>query len=111
MPKTFEPYQAINQSRLEPWREEIIQMRSVNWPYRKIAAWLAEEAEITVSLQAVQQFCKARGITKGGGAKPPPPGRKSEPRRAKIRTTKRKTLFEYHGEDQPIDLSKLKSER
>ena len=111
MPKTFEPYQAINQSRLEPWREEIIQMRSLNWPYRKIAEWLAEESEITVSLQAVQQFCKVRGITKGGGAKPPPPIRKSEPRRTTTRTTKRKTLFEYTGEDQPIDLSILKSER
>ena len=111
MPKIFEPYQAINQSRMEPWRAEITQMRSVNWPYRKIAEWLADEAEIRVSLQAVQQFCKVRGITKSGGAKPPPPGRKSDPGRTKPRSTKRKTLFEYDGGDTPIDLSKLKSER
>ncbi|MGC6458464.1 MAG: hypothetical protein ACON4R_08825 [Akkermansiaceae bacterium] len=111
MPKTFEPYQATNQSRLEPWRGEIVQMRSVNWPYRKIAEWLIEEAGITVSLQAVQQFCKVRGITKGGGAKLPPPIRKSEPRRTTTRSAKRRTLFEYNGEDQPIDLSTPKSER
>jgi len=113
MQENFERHQAANQSRLEPWRSHIAEMRRLDWPYQKIAEWLAQHQRIAVSLQAVQQFCKVRGIKKGSAKKLPPPPRKggvpsSPVRKAKSRTKKR---FEYNEANQPIDLSKLNSQR
>jgi hypothetical protein len=113
MSEEFQPYQTVNQSRLEPWRNQIAEMRSLNWPYQKIADWLAQEAEVFVSLQAVHQFCKVRGIVKGSASKPPPPVSTAGPRVTprKKKSAKPKPLFEYDGGDEPIDLSQLKTER
>ena len=110
--ENFEPYQTANQSRLEPWREQIVQMRRLNWPYLKISQWLAEHTGITVSLQAVHQFCKVRDIQKGGASKPPPP-RKTTPSRRPAKKPKRssKKRFEYNEADQPIDLTNLKAQK
>jgi len=112
MLEEFQPYQAINQSRLEAWRNQITEMRSLNWPYQKIADWLARETEISVSLQAVHQFCKVRGIVKGNAATPPPP---TTVNFAQVTPRKKKSggkkLFEYDGGNEPIDLSHLNSQR
>ena len=112
MGSEFQLYQAVNQSRLEPWRNQVAEMRSLRWPYQKIADWLAREAEVSVSLQAVHQFCKVRGIEKGNAATPPPPTSvrmaQGSPRKKKARVKK---LFEYDGGDEPIDLSQLNSQR
>lgn len=61
----FEPYQNPNQSRLEKWRNEITEMRSLNWPYPAIAKWLLDEQQLKISKEAIRQFCKLRNITKG----------------------------------------------
>ena len=112
MQEKFEPYQAVNQSRLEPWRSQIVEMRSLNWPFQKVANWLKQHAGIVVTLQAVHQFCKVRGIAKGSAAKLPPPTpvkvSRVGPRGKKANEKK---LFEYDGGDAPIDLSHLKSQK
>lgn len=58
----FPPHQRPNVSRLETYRSEIVAMRSSKWPFLKIAAWLIDQHRITVSKEAVRQFCKVRGI-------------------------------------------------
>ncbi|GHC56047.1 hypothetical protein GCM10007100_23670 [Roseibacillus persicicus] len=111
MQENFQPYQAINKSRLEPWRNQIAQMRGLNWPYLKIAQWLAQNTEVSVSFQAVQQFCKVRGILKGEQSKPPPPARTTSVPPRRMRKKSATKLFEYNESDQPIDLSNLKREK
>ena len=109
--ENFEPYRATNQSRLEPWREQIVQMRGLNWPYLKISQWLARNTEVSVSFQAVHQFCKVRGIQKGTLPKPPPPKAQVSTRVPGKRKRSSKKRFEYDEADQPIDLSNLKTKK
>ena len=115
MLEKFEPYQAANQSRMEPWRAQIEEMRQLNWPYRKVADWLEENCELKVSLQAVHQFCKVRKIKKGGVVSEPPTPTRPKKTTASVVLPSRlspksrgQELFEYECEGQPIDLSNLK---
>lgn len=115
MLEKFEPYQASNQSRMEPWRTQIEKMRQLNWPYRKVADWLEENCELKVSLQAVHQFCKVRKIRKGEVASEhPTPTRLKKTKTTVVSPSRRSNksrgqkLFEYECEGQPIDLSNLK---
>lgn len=85
-------------------------MRSLNWPFQKVANWLKQHAGIVVTLQAVHQFCKVRGIKKGSSKKPPPPV-SGAPRPSKKRKSRTKKLFEYDEADTPIDLSNLKAQK
>ncbi|MGB0372008.1 MAG: hypothetical protein ACPGN3_11790 [Opitutales bacterium] len=63
--KKHTPYQRTNVSKLETWRDDIVEMRSLNWPHDAIAQWLAEECNFSISGEAVRQFCKVRNISKG----------------------------------------------
>lgn len=63
---SHEPYQHLS-SKLEPHRADIAEMRRLNWPYRKIRDWLAEEKGIAVRHTSVDRFCKVREIKKGRG--------------------------------------------
>ena len=117
MLEKFEPYQAANQSRMEPWRVQIEKMRQLNWPYRKVANWLEENCELKVSLQAVHQFCKVRKIRKGEVASEYPISIRPKKTKTSVVSPSRRShksrghkLFEYECEGQPIDLSNLKSQ-
>lgn len=61
----FEPHRRPNESKLEVFREEIAEMRALEWPLRKIADWLRTEKSCEVSYEAVRNFCDVRGIVKG----------------------------------------------
>ena len=65
MENLFEPYEPPNQSRLEKWKPEIQKMRSLNWPYHKIAKWLEEEQQCKVHKDTIRKFCIVRKIKKG----------------------------------------------
>ena len=67
----FPQHQRPNISRLETYRSEIVAMRSSNWPFLKIAAWLDEHHQITVSKEAVRQFCRIRGIDRNQSVQKP----------------------------------------
>lgn len=64
MQKKFEPHLRPNLSKLETWRSEITEMRSLKWPYTRIVAWLSIEQNFKISSEAVRQFCKVRSISK-----------------------------------------------
>ena len=61
----FELHTIPLKSRLEAWREDIVAMRAAVWPYRRIAKWLRDEKAVSISREAVRQFCVVRGIEKG----------------------------------------------
>lgn len=61
----FEFHQRPNASRLESAEKEIVAMRSASWPYQRIAEWLSAEKNLSVTKEAVRQFCNVRSITKG----------------------------------------------
>ena len=44
-------------------------MRQKAWPYKRIAQWLWEKKGITISSEAIRQFCCVRGIIKNVGSK------------------------------------------
>ena len=67
MDQKFEAHESPNRSQLEKWRPEIITMRSLNWPYHRIAKWLGDEHCLSVSKEAVRKFCRVRNIEKGQG--------------------------------------------
>ena len=51
--------------RLEQWRSEITEMRSLSWPHEKIATrWLLNNKQLKISSEAVRKFCEVRGIKK-----------------------------------------------
>ena len=56
-----------NISRLEAVRETVAHARKLNWPYRRIATYLAEERGMKMSAKSVRLFCIRRKITKGRG--------------------------------------------
>jgi hypothetical protein len=64
----FPMHQRSNVSRLESVKVEIAAMRSAHWPYHRIADWLRSEKAITVSKEAIRQFCSVRHIEKGGSS-------------------------------------------
>ena len=66
-------HHAHTSSRLEPYQSIIATMRSKGWPYRRIVAWLKEEKSLTISWEALRQFCIYRQIQKGKPAAPAPP--------------------------------------
>ncbi len=80
-------------------------MRAAIWPYRRIAKWLREERGISISHEAVRQFCVVRSIEKG--AMPPTPniGEGWQTPISKVRGVRpRKTVipkFDY-DDSQPI---------
>lgn len=78
----FPFHQRPNVSRLEIVREEIIAMRSQNWPYHRIATWLHKDKGIAVTKEAIRQFCDVRKIQKGiprSSTIQNPPGKVSAP--------------------------------
>ena len=67
----FEPYVSPVTSCLSKWQHKIEEMRSLEWPYWKIAEWLLSEHQLTIHKDTIRKFCIRRNITKGS----------SEPRR------------------------------
>ena len=65
----FQPYKKPNISSLEQWRDDITEMRSLNWPYPEIVKWLLEEHTLKITSESVRQFCNLRGIVKGSKQK------------------------------------------
>lgn len=61
----FEEHRRPNESKLEPFRDEITEMRAKNWPLREIARWLLEQKQVRAGRETVRSFCKVRGIVKG----------------------------------------------
>jgi len=99
MESQFQQHQRPNRSHLEQWRDEISEMRSLNWPFMKIAKWLLENQNFQISAQAIHQFCKRREIPEKRTvlvAKPKP--QKTIRRSA----SKQKKIFEYDG-SHPIE--------
>lgn len=103
---TFETHSIPLRSRLEEWREEVTAMRAANWPYSRIARWLQEEKGVSISREAVRQFCAVRGILKGNPCPSASPSHvnsimsESVPR---VRRQRAKTrLFDY-DDSQPIE--------
>lgn len=92
----FPPHQRPNVSRLETYRSEIVAMRSSKWPFLKIAAWLNDQHQITVSKEAVRQFCKVRSIRSISSTLPP-----SSNSTMPIEPKKTSTKFEF-DESKPI---------
>jgi len=90
----FEPHRRPNESALEQFRSDIAAMRSQNWPYGRIASWLATEKYLTMHNDSIRRFCIRRGITKG--KKSPPASLKQSVR------SKPKKLFEY-DDSKPIE--------
>ena len=64
MKEQFQPHVRPNVSRLEQWRSEITEMRSLSWPHEKIARWLLNNKQLKISSEAVRKFCEVRGIKK-----------------------------------------------
>ena len=65
MPNPPERHQRPNESCLEPFREEIVDRRHLEWPYRRLAEWLADEHQLTISAVSIRNFCLVRQIDKG----------------------------------------------
>lgn len=66
-PLTFEPYQSPVISKLEVHREEIAEMRRLEWPLRKVVQFLHREHQLEVSCSRLWSFCKSRNLAKGRG--------------------------------------------
>ncbi len=96
MEREFEPHENPNRSQIEKWRAEIISMRSLNWPYHRVAKWLEDEHGLSVSKEAVRKFCRVRNIGKGQGLPVLPP-----PQRPPSRVEKQpeEKLFKFGEED------------
>jgi len=76
MEQSYEPHIRPNVSRLEKWRTDITAMRSLSWPYQKIASWLWEHHQLRISDEAVRKFCQVRNINKGAKLRPMPSKRR-----------------------------------
>ncbi len=110
----FEKHKRPHTSILEEWWDEIEAMRTQEWPYRRIADWLRNNKEITISAEAVRQFCKVRDISKGNSERQP----KARPSRTPTKPLKQnrypkpktpvKRIFEY-DDTEPIDIHNKKS--
>jgi len=99
----FEAHQSPNQSRLEPWENEITEMRSLSWPYQRIAEWFRSEQNISISETGVRKFCVVRGIQKGQTEEPLAPKRSAP--KTKTAKPQNKPLFEYDSEKaEPINI-------
>lgn len=59
----IEPHKS--KSKLEPFLGLIIEMRSKEWPYRKILEYLKKEKKVIAAYKTLYTFCKIRGIKKG----------------------------------------------
>lgn len=95
MSEKFEPHEPPYRSRLEKWRDGIIEMRTQNWPYSRISAWLRDEKQISISAEAVRKFCRLRKIQKGE-LPTTASKRQHRPRQTLIKNREVK-LFEYDG--------------
>jgi hypothetical protein len=102
----FDPHLYPKRSRLEKWRDEISEMRALNWPCAKIVRWLLEHHHFEITDEGVRQFCIRRGILKGGRIVPvlEPTKPKRGPVVMSLGTPKgrSKTLFDY-DDSRPID--------
>lgn len=102
----FQPYRNPSQSRLEQWRSEIIEMRSLNWPYPAIAKWLLDEKQLEISTEAIRQFCRLRNI--GKGAKKTKRGaaqsRSAPPQTGQSTQDQKSGSDEFTYDSRPIDL-------
>ncbi|MBB5353868.1 hypothetical protein HNR46_004132 [Haloferula luteola] len=103
---SFEPHRSPKVSRLEPWRREVAEMRSVNWPFQKIATWFAER-NVTISTEGVRQFCKVRGIRKASPSMVEAPVATARSKAAEPLppAAKRHKKFHYEGNG-PIEASR-----
>ena len=86
MPNPPERHQRPNESCLEPYREEIVERRRLEWPYRRLAQWLADEHQLTISAVAIRNFCLVRHIKKGEAPRTSSP---RQPASSKSKTTER----------------------
>ena len=62
-----EPYQSRNESRLEPHRAFVTELRRQGWPFHAMADRLQKECGVSISVSAIHAFCKKRKIKKGIG--------------------------------------------
>ena len=62
-----EPYQSRNESRLEPHRAFVAELRRQGWPFHAMAERLQKECGVSISVSAIHAFCKKRKIKKGIG--------------------------------------------
>jgi len=103
----FEQHGRPLPSRLEQWREEITAMRTANWPYPRIAAWLLDQHQFQITGEAIRQFCKVREITKGGATtfqSAQSPTKKRQTHQTN-NSEKKPKLFEYDS-DKPIIINR-----
>lgn len=100
MESGFEFHQPSLRSRLEEWRSDIVAMRVACWPYRRIAAWLLENYQVRISREAIRQFCKVRGITKGESSN------ESKAVVKPIRKYSQKSGVFHYDDSQPIELKR-----
>lgn len=100
----FEPYQNPRQSCLEQWRDEITQMRSLSWPYHAIAKWLLDENQVSISTEAIRQFCKVRGIHKGSKSHTSPSTQQKKEKTTTAPAQADEEIFTF--EPKPIDVHK-----
>lgn len=105
-------YQRANQSRLEQWRSQITSLRASGWPNNKIASILRAEHGVSVSGEAVRQFCNLRRISKGEPDGTIDPSKSQQPEKTVKKTprTLRPTppierVFDY-DESKPIILKR-----
>jgi hypothetical protein len=100
------PHERPNRSRLERWLGEITRMRELNWPYARIAQWLGDEHQFSITREAVRQFCVRREIPKGaspsGATQPRNRNRGSQPERDVAQASKAPAVFQY-DDSKPID--------
>lgn len=96
MDQKFEAHENPNRSQIERWRAEIITMRSLNWPYHRIAKWLEDEHGLSVSKEAVRKFCRVRNIEKGQGLSVLPPLQRPPSR---VQKQSEEKLFNFGEED------------
>lgn len=87
-----------NRSRLEEWRGDIISMRSLNWPYHRIAKWLDDEHGLAISKEAVRKFCRVRCIRK----------EVPSPSEAPVRQMQR---IQRHNEENPFSFDEADAEK
>ncbi len=100
----FQPYQKPNVSRLEQWRDDITEMRALNWPYPEIAKWLLDQHQLKITSEAIRQFCNLRNIIKGA----PPKQKNNSPKSHNvIHPAKKKAVKKFtYDSSKPIDIHK-----
>ena len=64
-------------SRLDPFRELILEMRNRQYPYRAISRFLAERCGVHISHNAVRNFLNRRCSDMPASSAPAPPDRQS----------------------------------